>query len=123
MVPLQRDVLEREPPVVRLRIGVDQEALEQGVEARQQEREVGDAVGEQLPPSDRGAAGSGQTHHVRVGLVIDAAVLRREAYLQRHLSGPYFGLQRSKDGRAAQLQTWSCGQRGGCHEVGLNVEQ
>jgi hypothetical protein len=63
--------------------------------------------------SDRGAAGSGQTHDVRVGLVIDAAVLWREAYLQRHLSGPYFGLQRSKDGRAAHLQTWSCGQRGG----------
>jgi hypothetical protein len=52
VVPLQRHVLEREPPLVRLCVGVDQQALEEGVEPRQQQGEVRDAVGEQLAASE-----------------------------------------------------------------------
>lgn len=61
-------------------------------------------------------AGGRATHNDGIGLVIDAAVLGREAYLQRHLSGPYFGLQRNEDGRAAHLISRGGegrGQRGG----------
>jgi hypothetical protein len=48
MVPFKRYVLERKPPLVWLRVSIYQEALEEGVEPRQQQREIGNAMGKQL---------------------------------------------------------------------------